>query len=249
MERWTGRVALVTGASLGIGAAICRALVKNGMVVVGCARHLDALQKLAKELEEEKGKFIPIKCDLTITDEIDSMFRAIKEEVGGVDVCVNNAGVNLASPLLTGEREDFKTVLDLNVFAVTIVTQLAIKSMRERNVDDGHIINIGSVSCRQVREGTLSHFYAGSKFALQALTEGLRHELRNANTRIRTTIISPSLTDTPLARGLKDHGLPPFTATVSLRAEDVADALIYALGAPPNVNVREICLAGVSAPM
>ncbi|XP_023932623.1 dehydrogenase/reductase SDR family member 11-like [Lingula anatina] len=197
MERWKGRVALVTGASMGIGAAIAGDLVKNGMVVVGCARHVEDIQKTAEDLASEAGHLIPMKCNLAKIEDIESMFRAITEQVGGVDVCINNAAVaSVESTLISGPPSEFKTVYDVNLLAATTVAHLSIKSMKERNVNDGHIINISSSMGHTVLEYGNLHTYSATKHALNAITEGLRHELRNENSTIRTTVICPSLVQT-----------------------------------------------------
>ncbi|XP_013388580.1 dehydrogenase/reductase SDR family member 11-like [Lingula anatina] len=243
MDRWAGRVALVTGASKGMGEAIARSLVKNGMVVVGCARHVEGMQKAATGLEGEKGRLIPMKCDLTKTEEIESMFQKIKEQLGGVDVCVNNAGVNFYQDCKTGPLSDTKTLYDVNVFAVITVSQLTIQSIQERNRDDGHIINISSVCGSTVHADVPCHMYTPTKQALNAFTEGLRHELRKEKTKIRTTVISPALVDTPLVRGLFDASF--FCPEYSLQPDDVAAAVTFALSAPPCVNVRHICLHAI----
>ncbi|XP_013386445.1 dehydrogenase/reductase SDR family member 11 [Lingula anatina] len=243
MDRWTGRVALVTGASKGIGAAIARALVKDGMVVVGCARHVEDMQKTAADLQDEKGRLIPMMCDLTKTEEIESMFQKIKEQLGGVDVCVNNAGVDLCQDCKTGSLSDTKTMYDLNVFAAITVSQLTIKSIQERERDDGHIINIGSVCESTVHVDLPCHMYTPTKFALKAFTEGLRHELRKEKTKIRTTVISPALVDTPQSREDMDDSF--FCPETCLQPDDVAAAVTFALSAPPCVNVRQICLHAI----
>ncbi|XP_013406455.1 dehydrogenase/reductase SDR family member 11 [Lingula anatina] len=243
MDRWTGRVALVTGASKGIGAAIARALVKSGMVVVGCARHVEDMQKTATDLQDEKGSLIPMKCDLTKTEEIESMFQKIKEQLGGVDVCVNNAGVDLFLNCKTGSLSDTKTMYELNVFAVITVSQLTIQSIQERNKYDGHIINMSSVCDSTVHEDSSCHMHTPTKCALKAFTEGLRHELRQEKTKIRTTVISPGLVDTPQARADIDDNL--FCPETCLQPDDVAAAVTFALSAPSCVNVRHLCLHAI----
>ncbi|CAG0882671.1 unnamed protein product, partial [Cyprideis torosa] len=145
MSRWVGRVALVTGASAGIGAAICKELVKHGMKVVGCARRVHRIEKLAKELEEGPGLIMPIKCDLSKEEDIQSMFELIKQRWGGIDVCINNAGFAKLETLLSGSWSSWQEVFSVNVLALLLCQKLSIESMRERGVDDGHIININSV--------------------------------------------------------------------------------------------------------
>ncbi|MEQ2297545.1 Dehydrogenase/reductase SDR member 11 [Ameca splendens] len=120
MDRWTGRVALVTGASVGIGAAIAKELVRFGMKVVGCARDVDKIKNLAAECQSASyaGVLIPFKCDLTNVEEIQSMFSAIKEEHNGVDVCINNAGLAHPEPLLSGKTSGWKNMLDVKTILI-----------------------------------------------------------------------------------------------------------------------------------
>ncbi|XP_060124486.1 dehydrogenase/reductase SDR family member 11 isoform X1 [Zootoca vivipara] len=189
MERWKGRVALVTGASVGIGAAVARALVQHGMTAVGCARSVDKIEKLAAECQSAgyPGTLIPYKCDLSVEEEILSMFSAIKTLHQGVDVCINNAGLARPEPLLSGKTEGWRTMIDVNVMAVSICTREAYQSMKERSIDDGHIININSMNGHSVVPQSVVHFYSATKYAVTALTEGLRQELREAKTHIRAT--------------------------------------------------------------
>ncbi|XP_074496647.1 dehydrogenase/reductase SDR family member 11-like isoform X3 [Sebastes fasciatus] len=144
MDRWRGRVALVTGASVGIGAVVAEELVRCGMTVVGCARDVQHIQKLAAECQiaGHSGVLVPFKCDLNNEEEILSMFAAIKAQHKGVDVCINNAGLAHPESLLNGQTSGWKNMLDVNVLALCICTREAYQSMKERNVDDRHIINI-----------------------------------------------------------------------------------------------------------
>ncbi|XP_050723083.1 dehydrogenase/reductase SDR family member 11-like [Eriocheir sinensis] len=142
MERWSGRVALVTGASMGIGASVARRLVAEGMKVVGAARSIDKLLAMADELKGQRGALIPIKCDLTKDEEVLAMFAKIKKDLGGVDVCINNAGFAHNKSLLEGSPKEWREMMDLNVVALCLCTRESIASMRERGVDDGHIIHI-----------------------------------------------------------------------------------------------------------
>ncbi|KAM9440405.1 dehydrogenase/reductase SDR family member 11a [Clarias gariepinus] len=251
MERWKGRVALVTGASIGIGAAIARTFVQQGMKVVGCARSVDKIEKLAAECQSAgySGTLIPYKCDMTNEEEILSMFSAIKTLLQGVDVCINNAGLAHSEPLLSGCTKGWKNMLDVNILALAICTREAYQSMRERNVDDGHIINIGSMSGHRVLHSSDMHFYAATKYAVTALTEGLRQELREAKTHIRATCISPGLVETDFAFKLHKND-PEKAASVyesikCLKAEDIASAVIYVLSAPPHVQIGDVQLRPV----
>ena len=132
MDQWKGKVALVTGASSGIGAAIARSLVENGMNVVGCSRKIDAIevhsalvqvfllihslytQAMSQELSSAPGKLVAMKCDVRNEEEIKAVFQFARTQFGGVDVCVNNAGLGLPGSLLTGSTEDWRQVMEVS---------------------------------------------------------------------------------------------------------------------------------------
>ncbi|XP_078535911.1 dehydrogenase/reductase SDR family member 11 isoform X2 [Lissotriton helveticus] len=248
MERWKGRVALVTGASVGIGAAVARLLVQHGMKVVGCARSVDKIEKLAAECESAgySGTLIPYKCDLSNEEEILSMFSAIKTLHQGVDVCINNAGLARPEPLLSGKTEGWRTMIDVNVLAVSICTREAYQSMKERDVDDGQIININSVLGHIFQTRSSSHFYSATKHALKALTEGVRQELREAKSHIRVTSISPGLVETEFAYQFnnndREKAAEMYSSFKCLEAADIANAVVYVLGTPRHVQVGELLL-------
>lgn len=245
MDRWSGRVALVTGASVGIGAAICRKLVVEGMKVVGISRTTDKIQALAAELSNQPGSITAIKCDITKDDQVLKLFSKIKEQFGGVDVCINNAGMSHNHSLLEGTPEEWREMLNTNVVGLCLITKEAVASMKQRKVDDGHIIHINSLSGHRVSPKPLIHFYAATKYAVTALTEGLRQELRDAKSHIRVTTISPGLVETEFAqRMLKDEmkGLEIYKEIECLQAEDVAASVVYALSAPPRVQIHDILM-------
>ncbi|XP_076056906.1 dehydrogenase/reductase SDR family member 11-like [Oratosquilla oratoria] len=245
MECWRGRVALVTGASAGIGAAISKALVIAGMKVVGVARNIDSIQTLADELANEPGSLTPMKCDITKDEEVLSVFTNIKKEFGGVDVCINNAGMSRNKTLLDGTPEDWREMLDLNVVALCLCTKEAVASMKERGVDDGHIIHINSVCGHKVFPKNESHFYTATKYAVTALTEGLRQELVASKSRIRVTSISPGLVTTEFQMRMTQDAAEVeriFSKFPYLMPEDVAASVIHTLSAPPHVQVHEIMM-------
>ncbi|XP_052688400.1 dehydrogenase/reductase SDR family member 11-like isoform X2 [Crassostrea angulata] len=245
MERWVGRVALVTGASVGIGAAITRALVKHGMKVVGCARNVQQIESIRDELKAEKGQLIPIKCDLTKEEEILAMFKQIQKDLGGVDVCINNAGLAHCAPLLSGSTADWKNMLDVNVLGLCICTREAFQQMQKNKVDDGHIILINSMSGHRVKPYAAGHFYAATKFAVSGILEGIRNELQELNSHIRVTSVSPGVVATEFQQRM--HKSPEIGKKICshfkyLEAEDLADAVIYALSAPAHVQVHDILM-------
>uniref|UniRef100_A0A8C3LTJ1 Dehydrogenase/reductase SDR family member 11 n=1 Tax=Chrysolophus pictus TaxID=9089 RepID=A0A8C3LTJ1_CHRPC len=212
----------------------------------GCFLPFFIPQKLAAECQSAgyPGTLIPYKCDLSNEEEILSMFSAIKTLHQGVDVCINNAGLARPEPLLSGKTEGWRTMIDVNVMAVSICTREAYQSMKERNIDDGHIININSMNGHSVVPQSVVHFYSATKYAVTALTEGLRQELREAKTHIRATCISPGLVETGFAFKLHDNDPERAAATYEsircLKAEDMANAVIYVLSAPPHVQIGDI---------
>ncbi|XP_022525622.2 dehydrogenase/reductase SDR family member 11 [Astyanax mexicanus] len=251
MERWKGRVALVSGASVGIGAAVVKELVQHGMKVVGCARSVDKIEKLAAECARSgfRGTLIPYKCDLSVEEEIINMFSAIKSSHQGVDVLINNAGLALPEPLLTGRTSSWRNMIDVNVIALSVCTREAYQSMKERNVDDGHIINVNGMSGHRVVHSADVHFYCSTKYAVTALTEGLRQELRDAKSHIRATCISPGLVETEFVYRLYRENPEKAAATYRdkkcLQAGDVASAVVYALSSPPHVQIGDVQMRAV----
>ncbi|XP_066958201.1 dehydrogenase/reductase SDR family member 11-like [Macrobrachium rosenbergii] len=244
MDRWVGRVALVTGASCGIGAAICRELVKAGMIVVGAARNVERVEALSKDLKGNPGTLFGVKCDLTKDADVENLFSVIKEKYKGVDICINNAGMSYNNSLLDGSTKEWREMLNLNVVALCLCTKLAVKSMQERGVDDGYIIHVSSICGHYVLPRGGSHFYTGTKFAVTALTEGLRQELRDLNSKIRVSAISPGLVETEFAirqRG-EEEGRTAYATLPVLKAEDVAASVCHMISAPPHVQIHDLII-------
>ncbi|XP_021929710.1 farnesol dehydrogenase-like [Zootermopsis nevadensis] len=233
MERWSGRVAVVTGASSGIGAAIAEELVKKGLKVVGLARRQERIQELSKSLKSAKGKLYAVKCDVSKESDVQGAFKWVKDNLGGVDILVNNAAAGYDTSLINGSTEEMKKMLDLNVLGLSVCTKEALQSMKERGVDDGHIIHINSLA-GHMPPGEKYAIYYATKHAVTALTEGLRRELVKQNSKIRVTSLSPGLVKTEM---------PPqafLDACPYLNAEDIADGVLYVLGTPPHVQVLEL---------
>lgn len=251
-ERWRGRVALVTGASSGIGRAIAERLaITEGMKVAICARRSDRLAELIKSIRAAKAdaKVMAAACDLRDEAAILRMFEAIRTRFGGVDVLINNAGIGLDAPLMSGTTEDWRTMLELNVLAPCICTREAITDMRQRG-DDGHVIHIASMASHRVPPG--SGVYSASKFALRSLTEGLRMELREAGSDIRVTAISPGYVETEFAQnyahGDAEHAKATYSRFPVLQPGDIADMVAYALRAPPHVQIHDLLVRPTRQP-
>ncbi|XP_003389223.1 PREDICTED: dehydrogenase/reductase SDR family member 11-like [Amphimedon queenslandica] len=249
MERWSGRVALVTGASAGIGEEIARQLVTSGMIVYGAARNVQKIQALSDQLSGSPGKLIAIKCDVKNEEEVKRVFKQIKEETngGGADVCINNAGVSHDGTLLTGSTDDWRDMLDVNVLAPSVITREFMNDIKSRKIDDGHIVFINSMSGHRVTN--YSHFYCATKYAVTALVEGIRQELREMKTNTRITAISPGLVRTEfrgraskaadIEQSKKDYDSLVYNGQ-PLEAVDMASAVLFALSAPPRMEVNDI---------
>ncbi|XP_023714657.1 farnesol dehydrogenase [Cryptotermes secundus] len=247
MERWSGRVAVVTGASAGIGEAIAEELVKKGLKVVGLARRVEKVQALEKSLKSEKGKLYAIKCDVSKEPEVTEAFKWIKHNLGGVDILINNAGVASFNSLSDGPVENWRKIFDLNVLGLSVCTKEALQSMKERGVDDGHIIHINSVAGHKDPTFVGIQMYCASKHAVTALTEGLRRELVQQKSKIRVTSLSPGAVETEIleASEFSEDSLKGFKDIPFLKSKDIADSVIYVLGTPPHVQIHELTIEPV----
>ncbi|XP_021929737.1 farnesol dehydrogenase-like [Zootermopsis nevadensis] len=247
MERWAGRVAVVTGASAGIGEAIAQELVKKGLKVVGLARRVDRVEALKNSLKSAAGKLYPLKCDVSNESEVREAFKWIKTNVGGVDILVNNAGVASFSSLIDGPTELWRKIFDLNVLGLSVCTKEALQSMKESGVDDGHIIHINSITGHRPPTHIGLQMYTASKHAVTALAEGLRLELVKLNSKIRVTSVSPGavLTEIAEASVFPKEMIEPPEKKPYLQSKDIADAVIYVLGTPTHVQIHELIVKPV----
>ncbi|XP_068911858.1 farnesol dehydrogenase-like [Tenebrio molitor] len=244
MERWEGKVAIVTGASAGMGAAITRALVLKGLKVAGLARRIDRLQELANSLADTPGQLYPLRCDITNEEAILKSFKWIGENVGPVHILINNAGLTRPTNLIEGATDEWRRVFDVNVMALCICTREALKTMRENNIA-GHVIHMNSVAGHYVPNMPEPNFnvYPASKFAVTALTESLRQELRYHKCPVKVTSISPGLVRTEFQDGFPDDGTKEAVSQMpALKPEDIAEAVLYILSTPPHVQVHELTI-------
>ncbi len=235
---WFGRVALVTGASSGIGHAIARRLLTAGLRVAVTARRSGRLA----EFEAPPGKLLAAPADLRKEQDILDVYARVRDTWGGVDVLINNAGLGHASPLMDGDTEAWREMLDVNVLALAICTREAVKDMRQRG-DDGHIVHISSMAGHRVPPG--SGVYSATKFAVRALTEGLRQELRAAGSGIRVSAISPGFVETEFAalyHRSEDVARETYGRFPVLQPEDVANSVWHVLSAPPHVQIHDILM-------
>lgn len=193
MIRWQNKIAVVTGASSGIGGAIVKDLVSNGLQVIGLARRVERVENIKKELPKIlQTKLTALKCDVSNLKSVNEAFDKIVAHFGGVDILVNNAGVLKLGHLTTMNVAEVEQVLQTNVMGVVYCTQRAFKSMKERNFN-GHVVLINSVAGHKVINsvsGTAPEFniYPPTKFAITAMTEVYRQEFKGLDTKIKITV-------------------------------------------------------------
>lgn len=242
---WSGvdKVAVVTGASSGIGKAIVEQLVLKGIKVVGIARRIEKLNVLSEELKSKPGKFIPLQCDLTNQTEILKTVERIEKNLGFVNILVNNAAVNIDAGFCTGEMEDWEKTFDLNILGLTCITKEILKLMKKKGIDNGCIVNINDIFGQKIPvnvDRPASPAYMCSKYALTALTECLRLELAQIESNIKVISICPGLVETEMTQQwLKEK------PSLALQPKDVADAVLYTLQTPDNVLVKDLVITPI----
>ncbi|XP_055911554.1 farnesol dehydrogenase-like [Eupeodes corollae] len=244
MDRWQGKVAVVTGASCGIGEAISRDLHREGMIVVALARRKNRLEDIRNSIpSEERSRFYIKCCDVQDEEQVKAAFAFVESELGGVDVLVNNAGIVKSTELLKPDNtEDIKSTLNTNVLGVVFCTREAFRSMKERG-GDGHVVLINSTAGHitpNIPSLPSLNIYPATKHAVTSMTEVYRQEFIRHGTKIRITSISPGVVDTEI---FPEHLIDMIRANMPmLSAKDVSSSVIYAISAPPHVQVHEIIL-------
>ena len=234
-----GKVALVTGASSGIGEATAVALAEAGAAVAIGARRKDRLDALAVRLRDAGATVLQL--DLDVTDEsacTDAVART-REELGAVDLLVNNAGVMLLGTITGADTDDWRRMMQTNVLGVLYMTAAVLDGMVERG--SGDIVNMSSVAGRQARKG--AGVYNASKWAVNAFSESLRQEVTGRG--VRVSLVEPGA----VATELRDHITQPdakaaaeqmYTRMRALHSEDIARAVLYVVCQPPHVAVNEV---------
>jgi NADP-dependent 3-hydroxy acid dehydrogenase YdfG len=248
MEQWKDRVALVTGASSGIGAAVARVLAGAGMRVAICARRTERIEALAGDLGRAGGEVLAQPADLRREADILALFEAVRDRWGGVDVLVNNAGLGHASPLVDGDTEAWREMLEVNVLALCVCTREAVRDMRRRG-DDGYVVHLSSMAGHRVPPG--SGVYSATKFAVRALTEALRQELRRAESGIRVSEVSPGLVETEFHAhyfGSEEAAQRSYGRFPVLQPDDVARTIRHLLAQPPHVQIHDVLVRPTRQP-
>ncbi|HEX9318946.1 MAG TPA: SDR family oxidoreductase [Nitrososphaeraceae archaeon] len=235
------KVAIVTGASSGIGYSTSLALSKIGIRVAAGARRIDRLQELKKQITKKNQEFFVQKLDVTKKTDCDSFVDAIIRKWGKVDFLINNAGLMPLSYFQNGKVEEWEQMIDVNLKGVLYCTSAVLPYML--NQKSGHIVNMSSVAGRVVFAG--GTVYCATKHAITAFSEGLRKEV-SPKYNIRVTCIEPGAVSTDLLETITDKSMAKFIEATKnmeiLQSEDIANAVLFAIGAPNHVNVNEILI-------
>ena len=233
-----GKVVVITGASSGLGEAAARLLSAQGATVVLGARRSDRLQSLADELSGSGGKALAIATDVTHRNQVKRLVDTAAQKFGRVDVMINNAGIMPRAPLERLTIDDWDRTIDVNVKGVLYGIAAALPHMKKQK--SGHMIFVSSVAGHKI--GPDFAVYAATKHAVRALAEGFRQEVKPYN--IRTTIISPGAVATELPDSVTEQDIAEKIRTyydeIAIPAESFAQAVVFAMSQPEEVDVNEI---------
>lgn len=242
-----GKVAAITGASSGIGEATALACAAQGAAVSLAARRGERLEELARRIREQHGvEALPIETDVADEAQSNAFIERTAEELGGLDLLVNNAGVMLLGPVAGADTEQWRRMVEVNVLGLLYCTHAALPIMGRAG--SGHIVNVSSVAGR--RAGAGAGVYNLTKFGVVGFTEALRQECARAG--VRTTVIEPGWVDTEL-QGHNEHPqvLEQMNKMIDrldkvLEADDIARSILFAATQPEHVNINEILIMPAS---
>ena len=233
-----GKVVVITGASSGLGEAAARLLSAQGATVVLGARRSDRLQSLADELSGSGGKALAVATDVTHRNQVKRLVDTAAQKFGRVDVMINNAGIMPRAPLERLTIDDWDRTIDVNIKGVLYGIAAALPHMKKQK--SGHMIFVSSVAGHKI--GPDFAVYAATKHAVRALAEGFRQEVKPYN--IRTTIISPGAVATELPDSVTEPDIAEKIRTyydeIAIPAESFAQAVVFAMSQPEEVDVNEI---------
>lgn len=235
----TGKVALVSGASSGIGSATAVALAEAGAAVALGARRQDRLDSLAAQLRKDGARVLTLELDVTEEAACRDAVERTRAELGGLDILVNNAGVMLLGPIVDADTEDWRRMIATNVLGLMYLTHSAVPGMAEQG--SGEIVNISSVAGRVARSG--AGVYNASKWAVNAFSESLRQEVTERG--VRVSLIEPGavateLTDHITHAASKSGAEQMYGAMRALQADDIARAVRYVVTQPAHVAINEL---------
>ena len=232
------KIVVVTGASSGLGEATARLLSAQGATVVLGARRADRLQSLAKDLESRGGKALALTTDVTRREQVKALVDSAVQAYGRIDVMINNAGLMPQAALERLKVDEWEQMIDVNIKGVLYGIAAALPHMQRQKA--GHFINVSSVAGHRVGPGFA--VYAATKYAVRALSEGLRQEVKPYN--IRTTVISPGAVATELPDSVTDPDaskrIRTFYEQFAVPADSFARAVVFAMSQPEDVDINEI---------
>lgn len=234
------KIALVTGATAGIGKAAAMILAKNSFDLIITGRRKELLNNLRKEIETKTdAKVASLNFDIRSFSETEKAINSLPNEWKNIDVLVNNAGLAAGlAPFHEGSLDDWEQMIDTNVKGLIYITKLVSPVMVERK--QGHIINIGSIAGKEAYEN--GNVYCATKFAVDAISRGMRIDFLKHN--IRVTMISPGLVETEFSlvrfKGDEEKAKVPYKGLEPLVAEDIADCILFAVTRPPHVCINDM---------
>ena len=236
-----GKIALVTGASSGIGEAAAIALAEAGASVAVAARRADRLAGLVASIEAAGGKALALPCDVTVEADALKTVADTVRHFGRIDILINSAGIMQAGGIDAMDIAEYRRVIDLNLMATVYTCAAAVPLMTAQG--SGDIVTISSLAAR--KGGPMTNAYSASKHAVNAMTDGMRQELGGFG--IRVSIVMPGATETEVAAGIsnpawRDAIAQHVTKDGVVKASEMADTIVFILSLPRNVNISEICV-------
>ena len=234
----TTRIVLLTGATSGIGEATARLLAKHQYKLILCGRRNDRLQRLEKDLSAQT-QVITLSFDVRDHEAVKSALASLPKEWKKIDVLINNAGnAHGLDPIQRGSVDDWDAMMDINVKGLLYISREVVPGMTERKA--GHIINIGSIAGKEVYPN--GNVYCASKFAVDALTKGMRMDLNPYG--IKVTCIHPGLVETEFSlvrfKGDEEKASAVYKGIQPLTADDIADMILYVLSTPDHVVIADM---------
>jgi NADP-dependent 3-hydroxy acid dehydrogenase YdfG len=231
-------IALITGATSGIGKATAELLAQKGYGLILCGRRVERLVKLCDQLNDQTETTY-LQFDVRDKETVDAALESLPDTFKQIDLLVNNAGnAHGLDPIQDGSVDDWEAMIDINVKGLLYVSKAVLPQMIERN--NGHIVNIGSIAGKEVYPN--GNVYCASKFAVDALNKAMRLDLNRY--RIRVTGIHPGLVETEFSevrfKGDKKRADSVYAGYKALQAEDIADIIVFAVTRPAHVNIEDL---------
>jgi serine 3-dehydrogenase len=236
------QIVLITGASAGIGEACARTFAREGCRLILAARRLENLQALAATLEAEHGtESFLLELDVREREEVNAAVAGLPTGWSEIDILINNAGLSRGlDTVQEALHTDWEEMIDTNVKGLLWVSRAVMPGMVSR--DRGHVINIGSIAGRQVYPG--GNVYCATKYAVRAITQGMRIDL--LGTKVRCSSVDPGMVETEFSEvrfhGDKERAGKTYQSFPPLKAEDVADTVLFCASRPPHVNIHEVLI-------